>query len=218
MPAYTTASQVPNFEQGFCVQFAPQKTCGSCGTTCDGITSCHGCTVCNMCMVDGDMCCLLCQHFGADCQVEKECCNCGNCGTICTYANVCYSCSSRVCNICMVAEEACCMLCLETFPTSPCSSASFQLNNDFKLADLLAPAMASWERQLSDQAPKQPQSECSAEDRIWSGHIADLGSRTVSTAESTCFEEGSDGQHFLRRGHNNDDSQHSVPIESERYR
>jgi hypothetical protein len=202
MPTYTSPTQVPNFEQGFYVQFDPQKTCGSCGTSCDGAKSCHGCTVCNMCMADGEMCCFLCQHFGSDCQVETDCCKCGNCGSTCAHSTVCYSCSTKVCNTCMVAEEACCLLCLETFPTSPCfspSSPSFQLNNNLQLADLLAPTIEHWEGQVSDQSPTatyQPQTKGSVEDKICSGHVEDKirkGSGTGSAAESTCFEEGSDG-------------------------
>jgi len=98
-------------------------TCGSCGTVRACAKFCESCSmaVCNICMTEGEEHCLYCQHFASEqliqkatmCNVQQ---NCGNCGTSCSSAEFCYGCASPVCNTCMVAEEACCLHCLETYP------------------------------------------------------------------------------------------------------
>jgi len=42
---------------------------------------------------------------------------CDNCGTICNSAKFCYGCATTVCDTCMDDEEACCLLCLDTYPS-----------------------------------------------------------------------------------------------------
>jgi len=79
-----------------------------------------------------------------ECEAQKQC---GNCAIRCSLANLCYSCSTEVCSTCMVAEEGCCLLCLETFPVSPSSLNQTSIALEWLITPALQPFVMD-----SDQA------------------------------------------------------------------